>query len=53
MVDKEKIDTPNTQIHECSVPWLDTDTLKIVLSIHFDIAPCNLQAGVVVDRSRR
>ena len=26
IVDKEKIDTPNTQIHDCSVPWLDTDT---------------------------
>ena len=26
IVDKEKIDTPNTQIHDCSVSWLDTDT---------------------------
>jgi hypothetical protein len=26
IVDKEKIDTPNTQIHDCSVSWLDTGT---------------------------
>ena len=28
-------------------------TLKIMLSIHFHMTPCNLPVGVVVDRSRR
>jgi hypothetical protein len=28
-------------------------TLKIMLSIHFHMTPCNLPVSVVVDRSRR